>query len=519
MLPVVWGSTRPVRNEAVGERKRKERARNSMFPESVRMKPARFDLFALGTRLSHTALFSEEIEAWSDIEERVLGVALKDRTDGDYAWVMLARDKIGRFRAVAMDASIPSFSMAVAGLRGRIAKAVAEGDFEALGDQKDETNYPTDVLAVPIDMDPAKLHPHFRVLTGDEGRLPARRVIKEISPWLAPSDPHFVKEFQTTAFDQRLWEMYLWAAFRELGFDVTQPEAPDFLCSGPGFEFAVEATTVSPSTSGVLADHPNPETPEEMAEFLEHYMPMKFGSSLTSKLRKTDKDGNNYWNRGPAVDKPFVLAIADFHISGDANQPGSMGYTQSAIWPYLYGHRVEWEVVDGQLFVRASKIENHEYKGKVVETGFFDLPGAENISAVIFTNAGTITKFERMGLAAGFIPPKHMFFRVGVRYNDEPNAIEGTPFMERVDGPDYVESWSDELQVFFNPNAKRPLDPRIFDGVTQHFFRKGKLQTFTPPGTVLSSHTAIMKMVPKDEWERLREKARAAENDTAVGED
>jgi hypothetical protein len=34
-----------------------------------------------------------------------------------------------------------------------------------------------------------------------------------------------------------------------------------------------------------------------MQEFLTNYMPMKFGSALTSKLNKTNKAGENYWAR------------------------------------------------------------------------------------------------------------------------------------------------------------------------------------------------------------------------------
>ena len=251
--------------------------------------------------------------------------------------------------------------------------------------------------------------------------------------------------------------MYLWATFRELGFDVTQPEAPDFVCGAPGIEFTVEATTVAPSTSGVLADRPDPRTPEEMAEFLANYMPIKYGSSLTSKLNKTDKDGQSYWQRGDARGKPFLLAVADFHVSGSATEAGSMSYTHSALWPYLYGHRIDWEFVDGDLVVRAKRGDPHVYKQKEIETGFFDLPGAENISAIIFSNAGTLAKFDRMGLSAGFKAPGHLFFRFGFRFNPDPNAVHPIGFMEPVGHNGYVEHWSDELQVFHNPNARMPL--------------------------------------------------------------
>lgn len=229
-----------------------------------------------------------------------------------------------------------------------------------------------------------------------------------------------------------------------------------------------------------------------MKSFLAEYMPMKFGSSLTSKLAKKDKDGRNYWERGDASDKPFLLAIADFHIPGGADEIGSMTYTHSALWPYLYGHRVEWEMIEGQLVVRAVKTPNHSYKGKIIETGFFDLAGAENISAIIFSNAGTIAKFDRMGIVAGFIPEGFKYMRAGFRFNPALNAVHPTPFMEEVGSPDYVEHWSDELQIFHNPNAKRPLDEKIFEGITQHFFRDGQQYSLTPDGVVLASQTIIL---------------------------
>ena len=236
----------------MGEARRRATRRAEREALSRPIKRARFDLFALGTRRSWTRITSEELSHWSDDQERVIGAVIRDTTDDDYGWILLARDKIGRFRGVDLEISLTTEAVAVQRLRERIAKAVDDEDFLALGDQGDETNYPTDVLAVPVGTQPEDLHPHFRLLTESPGRHPSRSVFKEIARWLAPTDPHFVREFQFSQFDQRLWEMYLWATFRELRFDVTQPEAPDFLCTVPGISFAVEATTVGPSKACLL---------------------------------------------------------------------------------------------------------------------------------------------------------------------------------------------------------------------------------------------------------------------------
>ena len=441
--------------------------------------------------MSPTRLMSEELSWWSDEQEQVLGLVFRDRADDDYGWILMARDKLGRFRCVDLDASLRSASYAQSGLRQRIGRAVEEGDIEALGDQAEETNFATDLLAVPVGTNDDDLHPHFQELLRSPAREPARRVFREIGPWLTPSDPHFVNEFQFTQFDQRLWELYLWAALREMGYDIKQPEAPDFLCVTPGVKFTMEATTCAPSTSGVLADHPNPETPEEIAEFLAHYMPMKFGSSLTSKLSKKNKNGESYWERGETAGKPFVLAIADFHISGGNGQAGSMTYTQSALWPYLYGHRVSWEKIDGQLIARATRGEPHTFGGKTIETGFFDLEGTENISAVLFSNAGTLAKFDRIGVSAGFASDDHVYLRFGHRLDPSPDAVLPEFFSERID-VESGETWADELQLFHNPKAKLPLPSHAFPGVTHHFFEDGVQRSYSMGRPVLGSRTMII---------------------------
>lgn len=444
-------------------------------------------------------VISRELSTWSDLDETLVGAVIHDLIDDDYGWILLARDRIGRFRCVKLETSLPSERRAAAQLRLTIAETARTENIKELGIQGDEPNAPFDLLATSAGTAPESLHPYFRELAERPGREPARAVVREIGPWLAPSDPHFVQQFQLRQFDQRLWELYLWAAFRELGFDVDQLEAPDFSCSAPGITFTVEATTAAPSTMGPLATHPDPQTQEEMTDFLLNYMPMKYGSSLLSKLSKVDGEGRHYWEMDDAKGKPFVLAIADFHKPALKDELGSMVYTQSALWLYLYGRRVDWELRDGQLVLHPAAVGSHTYKGKTIPSGFFDLPEAENVSAVLSSNAGTIAKFDRMGVVAGFGALKHKYYRVGLRYDPDPNAVVGKPFFADVSDPSYDEYWSDELQIFHNPNARIPLPTDWFAGITQHFFRDGNLHSFTPEGHVLSSYTMLMQLVGEKE--------------------
>jgi hypothetical protein len=476
----------------------KKEKREADYALSKRLSIARFNHYVPGTRKSLARAYAEELSWWSDLDEKILGFVFRDFTDDDYGWHILLRDRVGRFRSTNLEHSLRSEEYATVGLRNEIARLVQAGNLAELGSQDDEPNEPVDLLRVPLDADPSKLHPYFKILLETPARAPARAVVKEVGPWLAPSDPHFVQEFQFNHFDQRLWELYLWAAFRELGFDITQLEAPDFMCLAPGIEFFVEATTVAPSTSGALAAHPEPKTYDEMKEFLANYMPMKFGSALTSKLNKRDAQGRAYWERDDTKDKPFVLAVADFHKQADQDTLGSMTFTQSALWPYLYGQRVDWKIVDGQLIVSAVKNEKHVFGKKVIPSGFFDLPGSENVSAVLFSNAGTISKFDRMGVVAGFAAPDHKYLRSGFRLNPDPNATMGIPFMEDVAGPDYVEGWSDELQIFHNPNARIPLKHEWLSGPTQFYFADGEQRSLIPAHHVWASTTMIISHMPSE---------------------
>ena len=106
------------------------------------------------------------------------------------------------------------------------------------------------------------------------------------------------------------------------------------------------------------------------------------------------------------------------------------------------------QMPNGVFVVRPVKGGDHVFGGKTVPTGFFDLPGSENISAVLFSNAGTLAKFDRIGVTAGFAPPKHTYMRVGLKFDPDPNAIHGIPFSADVAAHGYREYWSDELQLF-----------------------------------------------------------------------
>lgn len=82
----------------MGEAKRRARARAEEFSFSAPIDRRRFNFYAIGTRMSPMGHIAEEVSWWCAAEESLLGVVVRDRIDDDYGWLILARDKIGRFR-------------------------------------------------------------------------------------------------------------------------------------------------------------------------------------------------------------------------------------------------------------------------------------------------------------------------------------------------------------------------------------------------------------------------------------
>jgi hypothetical protein len=302
--------------------------------------------------------------------------------------------------------------------------------------------------------------------------------------WYEDADGNFVEQFQTDGFDARIWELYLFAAFIEMGYSVDRSRsAPDFVCQGTPGAFCLEATTVGATRdhSGGIVPPPPVDTRDAIHAFRNEYMPIKYGSALTSKLQK------RYWEREHVAGKPLVFGIHDFQA------PMSMLVSRSSLPLYLYGYDEDWEHdAEGKLHISPRKVATHRWGNKVIPSGFFDLPGAENVSAVLFSNSGTISRFDRMGVLAGFGSPRVRLIREGFALDHDPNATEPKPFRKVVRPPDYVETWVEGLEVYHNPRAVRPLAPAAMPGAAHHRLLPGGLtESVAPEWHPLSSITRV----------------------------
>jgi hypothetical protein len=207
-------------------------------------------------------------------------------------------------------------------------------------------------------------------------------------------------------------------------------------------------------------------------------MPQKFGSPLRSKVAK------RYWLAPDVAGHPFVLALADFHA------PASMTWSHTALSFYLYGVGVELRE-DHPNYKKAIEkpLSDHVVGSKVVPTNFFAQEAHRHISGILFSNAGTTAKFNRMGVLAGFGDPRVKIRRIGGLYNHQPGAVDAVQFDIDIEDPDYEEGWSDEIEIYHNPNALVPLSPNLFPQSAHFFLDDGELVWQGPERRVLFSYT------------------------------
>lgn len=440
--------------------------------------PLRFDALAGYVRDPRFFFVGEDVGYFEEGNERVLGVLVRDQIDNDYGGVVLARDRSLKFRCVDMIEFLEDRGRAEAEL-GKKLKEVAELPDEEYF-QRDEVGKPVDFFTPVVPAE--RLNPHFVRLRDEETFSAARGIIEQMMRWYDDVDGNFIEQFQTTGFDARIWELYLFAVFREMLFALDRTHAaPDFLCVNPLARFYVEAVTVSPTrdAAGAIVPPPAIRTPEELKAYRQHYMPIKFAGPLTSKL------GRRYWDLGHVGDSPLLFAIQDF------SAPQSMIRSRSAFEAYVTGYRHTAERdANGKLKIVPHKIDAHRWGKKVVQSGFFTLPDAEHVSAVLFSNSGTISKFNRMGLLAGFGSPRLRLWRAGLAVNHDPNSTTPIPFRHSVNDPAYRESWSEGMDLWHNPTALHPLDPDALPLAAQHrLLADGQVTSNVPQWHPLVSRT------------------------------
>ncbi len=330
------------------------------------------------------------------------------------------------------------------------------------------------------------ISPEFELLASTVSHLPALMAVGECYLALPNPDANFVSDLQTNNFASRLFELYLLACFREQGLIVRQDHvSPDFRIEKGGADCWIEAVTANSETprAGGIGDWVH--ALQDRNERLTGAPAERFAKTLRGKLQR------NYHAMDHVRGRSFAIAIADFHASG------SMVWSREALPSYLYGLRADVEGEGAHRRAIGTSIANLTGKHGI-PAGLFRDPDFAHLSAVIFSNAGTLAKFNRMGFLAGWRPPGLEMIRRGILFDRTPGALEPIDFELAVGSEEYQslwpwgEAWCQELEVFHNPQAAHPIPFDLIPGATHWFEREGDIECSTIwANSVLASITHL----------------------------
>ena len=442
-------------------------------------------------------VMTREVAWYEAANRKILAVLIFDITDSDFGFVILGRDERKLFRCIEVSSDFYSTSEKAKDHLQRSLKAYA-GDGKLCYSQGDEQTPPYEIFDEVVR--PEKRPPYFIALKNEPRFEAARNLIREIAYSFVDVDGNYIQQFQSDGFDSRLWELFLYVFLYNSGFEFNRNyNAPDYCLNKLGDECTVEAVTVGANPD---FDEPNANCAEEIISLSKDYIPIKFGSALHSKISRKSP----YWEMEHVKGKPFILAVHDYHKLADGVQPGSMTWSRAGLKNYLYGMREEVIIdKDGKLELvfeksdpvpipKMIKTKTHKWKNKEIPSYFFTQENSENVSAVLFSNAATITTFNRMGKLAGVGSRDIKMLRQGMKAHPDPSSFMAIPFASDIDDEGYEEAWADSVVMFHNPFAKNPVDPAMFpkishinyDPVTDDFM------AIINPNEVFSSITIVL---------------------------
>jgi len=432
-------------------------------------------------------IFSE-IEWYQSNNDNLIASISIDNCDNDYNAIVFKADENDQYIPLEHKVSIDSVFSARKWIEGVINKQIdnelkdkkAHNKPEVITETKNNNHKKIELFKLLVPEN--KLNPSLEKIINNKGYSPAVELLKDITSNLYDRDGNFAKDFQTTGFDARVWEIYLDCYLKEEKFDIDYSEdVPDFICSKSGESLAIEAVTVGRNHNPRELDQFISEIQNKTEKYSLDSMALRFGSPLFSKLNK------KYYNQDVVKGKPLIFAISDFY------EHFSMAITHASIINYLYATEdIPTFDSKGKLIIESKEIVSHKKGSKDIPSGFFSQPGAENISGILFSNNGTISKFNRIGLANGFGDKSLAIKQIGDMYNDNPNAIKPKRFTRNISFGDKPELWAEGMNLYHNPKANIPISSELFKNTAQHYFKDSKVISYLPEFHPITSLSIII---------------------------
>ncbi len=418
-----------------------------------------FSVYALSLPRGHGFGNRPPVSVWRSDDGLGCGAITKDININDFGFLVMRRRVDQVWTVIAQSHGLSSKSEAFE----QLAVALKEG-------QPPEP-MPLSTLMRPALYDLKGRTPSdiFKLLTRPS-HIPAAWILNQLYLALPKPDRNWASDCQTSNFHTRLWEAQLLASFREQGLIVTQPfESPDFRIQNKlGEEAWVEAVTANPTLRYNHVNAPRSVGPTDPDDIFFGKAALRFAKTIGSKLQR------QYDQLAHVTGKPFMLAIADFQASA------SMLWSRESLIGYLYGEGARQEEVEGQLQAVPMKA-TYLLDSSTFPAGLFADDRHSEISAIIFSNACSMAKLNRVAVSGRGAPEGLRYTRLGQFFDRTPGALKGIPFCFDVASKEYrglwphgFEPWCAELEVFHNSFARCPVSFELLPEATHWFDQNGE---------------------------------------------
>ena len=419
-----------------------------------------FEVYALALPRGHGFGSTPPIGAWQSDDGLAYAVITHDDSSVTFGLLAARRRTDQTWAMVSCDDTFSSYNEAYS----HIPALLKEG--------KPPEPLPPNKASRPFLHDVGNRKPSdiFKLLSKPSHHV-AAWILNQLYLSMPNPDANWVSDCQTDNFHTRLWEAQLLASFKEQGLMVSQPHpSPDFLIENKhGGEAWVEAVTTNPQERYNHVNSTPMDPPKDQKERLLGSAAERFAKTLGNKLVR------KYHELEHVSGMPFIIALADFHA------PSSMTWSRESLICYLYGKYPFIKTDATGQFVCVEPVTNLIGKS-AFPAGLFNDNQHSELSAIIFTNACSIAKLNRVGVSAGASAKGLKFSRVGEFFDRSPNALKGIPFCLDVASKEYrllwpqgYEPWCAELEVFHNPYAKYPVKGELLPEVTHWYDRSGEI--------------------------------------------
>lgn len=142
------------------------------------------------------------------------------------------------------------------------------------------------------------------------------------------------------------------------------------------------------------------------------------------------------------------------------------------------------------------RVAEHRHVNKIIPSEFFKQSNSEYVSGVLFSNAATVSQFQRIAIERGLGVPGIRVLRVGTCYNHDPNSDVPENFTYEVTPGEHRETPAQGLVLFHNPVARYPIPSGFFRDLAEgRLTQEGFLAVNVPQFMPLGSFTQIFTVI------------------------